>query len=129
MPILLGSSLDITNISVLLDTPQSRLTGLLLAPTAPALASSVLSPNGTNRSELRFTTAPGQVLDSDQMLASLAFKPQLGLLVLPFVAWFLVLLFRGVKAASGLEGGRLWAAFLVGVVAAELASKALLAIG
>jgi hypothetical protein len=53
----------------------------------------------------------------------------LGLLVLPFVAWFLVLLFRGVKAASGLEGGRLWAAFLVGVVAAELASKALLAIG
>jgi len=73
VPIVLNSSLDITNVSVSLETPQSRLTGLVLSPTAPALASAVLLPNGTDRSELRFTTAAGQVLDAAQTLASLGF--------------------------------------------------------
>lgn len=46
-----------------------------------------------------------------------------GLLVLPFLAWFFVLWFRGFKTATGLRGVRLWVASLSSVLVAELASK------
>jgi hypothetical protein len=73
VPLLIQSSIDITNVTVGLDVPQARLTNLLLSGAAPQLASSLLVPLGTNRSELRFNTSPGQVLDSVQVLAALGF--------------------------------------------------------
>jgi hypothetical protein len=73
VPLTIQSSTDITNLTVGLEVPQARLTNLMLSSVAPELSSSVLVPNGTDRSELRFVTAAGQVLDSAQTLAWLAF--------------------------------------------------------
>ena len=50
----------------------------------------------------------------------------LALLLLPLVIWFLVILFQGIKTATGLLGGRLWAAWGLGLVLAEVASKVVL---
>ena len=48
-------------------------------------------------------------------------------LVVPCAIWFFVLLFQSFKTASGLTGGKLWAAFFIAVILAELGSKLLLA--
>ena len=50
------------------------------------------------------------------------------LLILPLLIWGVAMLFFHLRAATGLRGGRLAAAFIVGLIFAEVASKVLLAI-
>jgi hypothetical protein len=50
----------------------------------------------------------------------------LALLLMPLVIWFLVIVFQGIKTATGLAGGRLWATWGLGLTAAEVVSKVLL---
>lgn len=50
----------------------------------------------------------------------------MALLLVPLVIWFLVLVFQGLKTATGLFGGRLWAAWGLGLFVAEVVSKLLL---
>jgi hypothetical protein len=50
----------------------------------------------------------------------------MALLVLPLVIWCLVVVFQGIKTATGLLGARLGAAWGLGLVAAEVVSKVVL---
>jgi hypothetical protein len=73
LPVTLASSLDLTNLSFLLEADSGRLTNLLLTPLAPGINSATLSPAGTNLSELRFVTGPATPLLGNLLLGQVDF--------------------------------------------------------
>jgi subtilase family serine protease len=73
VPVTLASSLDLTNLSFVLEADARRLTSFLLTPLAPAISSASLAPAGSNRSELRFLTRAGTPLLGDVLLGRVDF--------------------------------------------------------
>jgi hypothetical protein len=73
VPVNLASSLDLTNLSFLLEADARRLTNFVLTPLAPGVLSATLAPAGTNLSELRFITGASTPLLGDVLLGRVDF--------------------------------------------------------
>ena len=73
VPVMLASSLDLTNLSFLLEADAGRLTSFLLTPLAPGITSATLAPAGVNLSELRFVTSAGTPLLGNVLLGRVDF--------------------------------------------------------
>jgi hypothetical protein len=73
VPVILSSTLDLTNITVVLTVPTNRLNSLTLLSTSPETLNTVLSPFGTNQYAASLTLNPAASSATTRALAQLGF--------------------------------------------------------